>query len=507
MARPSALDRTDVWILAGLLLAFALIRGAVFPIAENLYGDAVVRSEIAERWAEQPKLLRSFDDGIFQFGPLHFYLTGAALWAWPAREHAPRLVSLLVALATILPVYRLGKRLFSRRAAIATTSAMAVWGLHIQASTTAASEALFLCLFFWALDRLVEGLEENRFGPLLVSALFVNLFCATRYDGWMYAPLFALTAAGWGSDRIAAITKAVIYGMLLCAFPLWWMQQSEKATGDALYALHYINQFHANWVKDGIGWLGETKHRLMSLFFWPGTVLATASLPVGLFALAGMVRDLVQKKRRALALLAILPAGYYAFRGAVLLDFSPLARFFMVQVALALFYVEDGFEWLLGRAPIWLRRGMAGLTAAAAVGTTVFLGQLTAFKSGVWQDSLRPISPISTIPLDQKAAADFLKQHVQAGESVIVDEAPQYVDINVAFFSGIAEKRLARRRWENFDKQLGEAPSARWLFASKSGALQLKDGLAVGEQAVSFRGRSFELAAKPSDQLFIYRER
>ena len=43
----------------------------------------------------------------------------------------------------------------------------------------------------------------------------------------------------------------------------------------------------------------------------------------------------------ALALLLLIPVAYYTFRGAVLLNFSPLARFFMAQVALSLFYVEE----------------------------------------------------------------------------------------------------------------------------------------------------------------------
>src|SRR5262245_10474255 len=75
-------------MLLGLLLVAALVpRLAVFPINENLYGDAVARTELAERWLKEPHVIRSFGDGAQQFGPLHLYLVGAALTV-VGREHA-----------------------------------------------------------------------------------------------------------------------------------------------------------------------------------------------------------------------------------------------------------------------------------------------------------------------------------------------------------------------------------------------------------------------------------
>ncbi|MGI5863720.1 MAG: ArnT family glycosyltransferase [Myxococcales bacterium] len=502
-ARSSPAHR-DLALVTLLLAVFALSRGLVFPFAENLYGDAVVRSELAERWAREPHLITSFQDGAYQFGPLHLYLMGGLLELWPSREHATRLVSLLASLLMVLPVYRLGRRLFSREAALATGLAMAAWGLHIQASTTAASEAVFLTLFFFALDYLFKGLDEGRLAPLAVAALFTNLFCAVRYDGWLYGPLLGLAVAFSGKDRIAGITRAAVFLGLSAPYPLWWMQQSEKASGDALFALHYIEQFHGQWVNDGIAWLGEAGFRLMALFFWPGSLLATASLLVGIFAIAGMVRAFVRKERRALAILAIVPAAYFTFRGAALANFSPLARFTMAQVALSLFYVKDGFDWIAGRLPAWPRRSLAVAAGLVALGTTLWLGSFTAWRSGVWEDTLRPISPLSTIPNDQRAAASYLKQAAAPDHAVVIDEASDYVDINVAFFTGLPDERLVRRRWENFEKHLGEVGAPRLLFATSGGALEAKDGVKVGEPQLSWRGWQWRKVAQPSDKLFVY---
>lgn len=498
-------SRRDLAILLGLLGLFLAIRGAVFPFAENLYGDAVVRAELAERWAAEPKLLRSFKD-VYQFGPLHTYASGIFMKLWPSREHAPRLAMLVFGVLLAIPLYRLGRRLFSPRAGMVAAASAAVWSLHIQSSTTAASEALGVTLMLFALDYLFQGIHEQRFGPLALSALFLNLACATRYDAWMYAGLFPLAVAFSGPDRIASFTRAFVLAPLLLVFPFWWMQQNELAMGDPLYPIRYIDQFHAQWVQDGIGRLGATKFRLHNLVFWPMTLVGTASLLVGVFAIAGLVRAFVRRENRALAWMALAPTAFFTFRGAVLLDFSPLARFAMVQVAIALIFVVDGFDWICGRLPRPARRGVAGLAAVLALATPLWLGWFTAWKTGMWQDVLRPVTPLSTVPVDQMAVARYLKAHAGDGGWALIDEDARYVDINVAFFTGIPDERLIRRRWENFERQLEHSQGKLWLFTLPGGTLASADALPVGEAQFTWRGRNFEKAFSAGG-LYVYRER
>jgi 4-amino-4-deoxy-L-arabinose transferase-like glycosyltransferase len=500
-----ALDRQDLVWVGVLFFAFAAVRLAIFPFAESLFGDGVVRSEIAERWARDPHLVRSFRDGVYQFGPLQFYLAAPLLWLWPSREHAPRLLSLLFSLATVLPLYRLGRRLFSREAAVVAGLSMAVWGLHIQASTTAASEAIFLALFFFCLDALFEGLHEERFAPLARSALLANLMCALRYDGWLYVPLLGAVVLSWGKDRVASVTRALLYLALCALFPLWWMQGNETATGDALYPLNYINDFHRRWAQDSVAWMGNPGFRAQALVFWPGVLLVTCSALVGVFALVGIVRAFRLKQRRALAFLALVPAAYYTVRGAILLDFSPLARFAMAQVALALFYVKDGFDAIAARLPSAGRDALAGLAAASAVALTGYLGYATAWRTGAMAERLRPISPLSTIPNDQREAARFIKEQIAASEALVVDEAPRYLDLNVAFFTGLPETRLIRKRWEDYEKRIVESPNAPWLLAAQGGKLR-EEGIRAGEPWITWRGRRFEQVLRPSDELCVFRQ-
>src|SRR5687767_4469975 len=66
-------------VLLPLALLFLLPRVALFPFNQNLYGDAVVRTDLAAKWAEAPHIFTSSNDGVFQFGPLHIYAVGIAL--------------------------------------------------------------------------------------------------------------------------------------------------------------------------------------------------------------------------------------------------------------------------------------------------------------------------------------------------------------------------------------------------------------------------------------------
>src|SRR6188508_2982026 len=133
--------------LAVLTLVVLAVRAIAFPLTQNMYGDAVSRIGLGEQWAASPHWISAFGDGAYQFGPLHLYLLGIASMLWSAREHAGRLVSLIAGVATTFPLWFLCRRLFDARAARVSCLIFAFWGMHIQFSTTAASEALSVLLF------------------------------------------------------------------------------------------------------------------------------------------------------------------------------------------------------------------------------------------------------------------------------------------------------------------------------------------------------------------------
>ena len=74
--------------------------------------------------------------------------------------------------------------------------------------------------------------------PLFGAAFFLNLACATRYDVWMLMPLFCLLLAFHSRDRLASLTRAVVFGLLCIPFPAVWMQGNEVDTGSPMFPVH-----------------------------------------------------------------------------------------------------------------------------------------------------------------------------------------------------------------------------------------------------------------------------
>src|SRR5215813_14177078 len=318
-----------------LVLACALVllpRLVVFPWSENLYGDAAIRTELAQRWLASPHWISHMDDGAYQFGPLHLYLVAGALALGVDREDAGRWVSLLFGVLTVLPLWSLSRRLGGAQAAWWAIVGFALWGMHIQMSTTAGSESVGLFFVLWSLALLAEGLEENRFGPLFGSALVLNLACAVRYDCWLLIPLICVLLLLGDKDKVAAITRSVCYGLLSIPFVAAWMQGNERAKGDPFAPIKYIESFHQAWVADGVARWTSVGYRAQNLFFWPAVALFTLSPLIAWFGIRGMVQVWRQRREyRWLIWVVLVPTAYFTFRSVVLLNFVPLARFAVSQ--------------------------------------------------------------------------------------------------------------------------------------------------------------------------------
>jgi dolichyl-phosphate-mannose-protein mannosyltransferase len=473
-------------IACGLLMLVALApRLALFPSNQNLYGDAVIRTELAERWLANPHWISSFADGAFQFGPLHLYLLGLALKLWPAPELAGRVVSLVFGIATVVPLYLLTRRLFDWKAAVVACLALSAWGMHIQFSTTAASESLALFLVLCSLWLFAAGVEEGRFAPTAYSALMLNLACATRYDAWLLIPLLSGVLLFGDSDRIAAITRAVFFGLLCLPFPLIWMQGNEVALGSPFAPIQHIEEFHRAWVGESLALWGPFHYRLQNLLFWPGIALVTLSPLVALFGLAGMWRAWKQRPlHRWLIWTALIPTAYFTFRSAVLLNFQPLGRFTANQLALLLPYVCYGFRALVGRGPSHWPRIVAVLGIASAIGTPVFLGVLTSRDDDGIAKSLAPVSPISKNPAAVTEVARFIQDRARAtGAGIILDTDPHHSDMQIAFFSGLPEEKMARYRWDTFQKRLLTAQPAYLIRIDGGQLIENLDFQLIGNRA------------------------
>ena len=100
-------------------------------------------------------------------------------------RYAPRssrLLSLLVGIAVFFPFLALARRLVGPRRAAFAAFALAVSPLHLQASTTACSEALYLLLWVASIERLLAGLQTRRVATFALAGLSHSI--GPRYASW-----------------------------------------------------------------------------------------------------------------------------------------------------------------------------------------------------------------------------------------------------------------------------------------------------------------------------------
>jgi hypothetical protein len=334
---------------------------------------------------------------------------------------------------------------------------LALWGMHIQMSTTAGSESVGLFFVLWSLALLAEGLEENRFPPLFGSALVLNLACAVRYDCWLLIPLLCVLLLLGDKDRVAAVTRSVCYGLLALPFAAAWMQGNERAKGDAFAPIRYIESFHRAWVAEGVArWTSVgtgrrtfssgpggavhalAAHRLVRDAGDAADLAAAPGVPVAHLGRARPDRVLRVPERGAARLRA--PGAVRGDAGGA----APALR-------------GRGLPGDGGGASAARAARLGGAALGLAVLFPLVVGVLTVDRDDQVATSLRPVSPVSTNPPAVMKVARWLKAEVApVGGATVLDVDDQYWDLQIAFFSGLPDTRISRMRWDIFRKQLAE---------------------------------------------------
>lgn len=490
------------WFALAALLVIAP-RLAVFGPNENVYGDSVIRTELGMRWAQDPHWISSWKDGTFQFGPLHIYLTGIAWKLWPLKEHAGRVVSLLLGIASAVPLFLLTRRLFDARAALWAVAGFGLWGMHWNVSATAASEAVGLFTQLVALAALARAFDVPKPLPsLLGAAVALQAACATRYDAWLLLPVLALLV--W--QRLG-FKRAFLFGLFCVPFPLLWLIGNQLYAGDALGPIKNISEFHRDWMGDGLARNGELLTRVMGLFFWVGAALFTLSPLVGALGLTGMVQAWrTRRDVRWLLWTALIPTAYFTVRSAVLLDFVPLARFTVNQVVLVLPFVAIGFDVASRELGAAGKRAVAGATWSMAVLLPLFLIAFTTGRTGKYEDALRPVSPITQNAPPVRVAAKQISKLRALDGAVLLDSHAGYLDLQLAFYAGLPDARVLRYRYK--PNQLAPPPDdVRWIVLADRGGLVSTEGFSRTADAIAWGERRFVLVPGLVPPFSLYERR
>jgi len=414
------------------LLAIGLglvVRAAVFPFADNKHGDAPMRALIAERMNLDPASAAN-PRTYCQFGPLHTTLMRPFLAVDPVTPRSSRYLSLLAGLAVFFPFLRLGRRLVGERAAELAAFGLAVSPLHVQASTTAASEALYLLLWVAALERLLAALDGRRVRDFAIAGLLASLAAVTRYDAWLALPVVVL-AAGVYAARPAPIGGLLLFAACAALLPAAWLGWGALATDDALFFAHYIAGDHAGLAATATAHYGPWLGRARQLGVWSLSFVAAMTLPMVVAAAVGLGRGArsLSPGMRIVIVAALAPPALYLAKGLLFLSFEPLPRFALVPGALLL--PLEAAVVPLGRARA---ARVAMLTTAAAFSAAVLL-VATVGRARIWAGA-ESLSALTRLDGEDRALAAYLRAHRRPGEPAML-EPLSFAEIAIAEEAGV----------------------------------------------------------------------
>jgi hypothetical protein len=152
---------------------------------------------------------------------------------------------------------------------------------------------------------------------------------------------------------------------------------------------------------------------------------------------------------------------------------------------------------------------LAAATAVVAVALPVGLGVYTYRNDARPARSLMPVSPVSTNPAPVMDAARFVRAQVApAGGAIALDDDPEFMDLQLAHFSGLPEERLARVRWKSFRKEYARS-SPTHVVRFERGSLAKDPGVQLedGGRVLVLDGTRFERLDGFAAPVSVYRRR
>lgn len=300
--------------VAAVSLHFFYVRGLI-----NLYGDAIAHMEGARRLSDS--LTSGWDELGSSWLPLYHFLVAPLA----ANDHLWRtglgggIVSAAAFAVAAWFVFQLGAEMSRNVAAgwVALAGFLLCANMLAVSSTplTEPLNIMWAVLVVWTLFRFQHGGSLLTLSAAGLAAFFGSL---TRYDGWFLIPfgaLFVLLARPRGLGR--RLRDAMIFGGIGAAGPALWVLHDWHRYGNPLE--FYNGPYSAKAIyahqllTTGFHYPTEGSYLLSARYYIEDVklVIGAMSLELAVLGLAVWAIDRRDRRRRAAALLFLVPLLFY----------------------------------------------------------------------------------------------------------------------------------------------------------------------------------------------------
>lgn len=282
------MNRTNVVIIFLIILS-AVIRIWFFLNIDNFEGS-VSMEKVASALSiiDNPKLSFNFNGNT---SVLYNYLLAFTLHLWPNILVAPRVLSMLFGVLTVIPFYLLVKLTFTERAAFYSGVLFALFPRHAIQSTFSMSDAIFLFFFFSCLYFIFKfKLKEEKIIWLVLSGLLFNLAALLRFESWAFIPFLCVLLLKEGKKY------AALFFCLSLIAPCLWMLLCYYFQHDALASFTIAARTANMEIMMNRAWHSK------NLLGWLDVLRRVLGYPIIISGLVGIIYSFLKKRFFYLAL-------------------------------------------------------------------------------------------------------------------------------------------------------------------------------------------------------------
>lgn len=230
-------------ILFKLVFQLIVIRSGL----KWLTADDYSRTVISWDWLQAPRVY----SGVWL--SFHFWLSGIFIWIFRDLTLAPVILSTLFSVLTMVYLYLLLEKIFTKEIAIISCLIYAVFPFQVWLSTSAMPETPFFffitaCFYYFIMWYRGLELRSPSHVYIILAAVSLNFANALRYEGWFFTIAFVIMVIIL-SYRKFRFTRPLLvnfgYAMISYITMIWWLWQNYHDYGDAFFFIKETTKIYA----------------------------------------------------------------------------------------------------------------------------------------------------------------------------------------------------------------------------------------------------------------------
>ncbi|MBL8015780.1 MAG: glycosyltransferase family 39 protein [Ignavibacteria bacterium] len=230
-------------ILFKLIFQLIVIRSGL----KWLTADDYSRTVISWDWLQAPRIY----SGVWL--SFHFWLNGIFIWIFRDLTLAPVILSTLFSVLTMVYLYLLLEKIFTKEIAVISCLIYAVFPFQVWLSTSAMPETPFFffvtaCFYYFIMWYRGLELRSPSHIYLILAAVSLNFANALRYEGWFFTIAFVIMVLILSYKKFRFTRPMLInfgYAMISYITMIWWLWQNYHDYGDMFFFIKETTKIYA----------------------------------------------------------------------------------------------------------------------------------------------------------------------------------------------------------------------------------------------------------------------